>query len=90
MKRKPDKVSCTLSCPLEKGHSHIGSKRKRGRRGGKKESRTVLKHRLVRGVCGIMNSFPLGPSPAPRHIRMHARQRHVAENSHPAIDNPIK
>lgn len=37
-----------------------------------------------------MNSLPLGPSPAPHRIRMHARQRRAAENSHPAIDNPIK
>lgn len=37
-----------------------------------------------------MNSFPLGPSPAPRYIRMHESQQSAADNSHPAIDNPIK
>lgn len=54
-KKKARYICGTLRCPLKKGH----------KLDWERESGAVLMHRLVRGVCGIMNSLPLGPSPAP-------------------------
>ncbi len=60
MKRRTDKVCCTLCCPLEKGHSRIGSKREKEQ---DKESRTFLMHKLVRGVRGLNKQFSPAPPP---------------------------